>query len=212
MPTKSNLIAYDWQFGKVTGDSSTATNWNKVIYGIDPSDNNDADGDRDDIPRESKKASLDTNTADLHAERSIWRLTLNELYKMYGNSKDVRTEIDLLKLHESQRTGQCRLICVPAKLLRVQPDARYGLLRPHSSGSPAPLHTPVVVVVVAVVDAKQESHPARRPEIDHNYGTPVDACAETHLGSGIFTRSWTNADVTVDCNAWTGKIEPRVQV
>lgn len=54
--------------------------------------------------------------------------------------------------------------------------------------------------------------PARRPEIDHNYGTPVDACAETHLGSGIFTRSWTNADVTVDCNAWTGKIEPRVQV
>lgn len=62
-------------------------------------------------------------------------------------------------MHESQRTGQCRLICVPAKLLRVQPDARYGLLRPHSSGSPAPLHTPVVVVVVAVVDAKQESHP-----------------------------------------------------
>ena len=49
--------------------------------------------------------------------------------------------------------------------------------------------------------------PARRPEVDRDYGTPTGACAETHSGSGVFTRSWTRADVTVDCNTWTGKID-----
>ena len=50
--------------------------------------------------------------------------------------------------------------------------------------------------------------PARRPELDRDYGTPMGACVETHSGSGVFTRSWTRADVTVDCNAWTGTIDP----
>ena len=50
--------------------------------------------------------------------------------------------------------------------------------------------------------------PARRPELDRDYGTPKGACTETHPGTGVFTRSWTRADITVDCNAWVGKIDP----
>lgn len=57
----------------------------------------------------------------------------------------------VVQVQESQRTGQCRLICVPKKLSRVQAERRYGSSRPHSSGSPSPLHTSVVVVVVPVV-------------------------------------------------------------
>ena len=50
--------------------------------------------------------------------------------------------------------------------------------------------------------------PKRRPEVDQDYGTPKGICTETHPGSGVFTRSYTRADITVDCNTWTGKIDP----
>jgi hypothetical protein len=48
--------------------------------------------------------------------------------------------------------------------------------------------------------------PARRPELDRDYGVPKGACAETHEGTGIFTREYTKASVAVDCNTWTGTI------
>eukprot|EP00037_Helgoeca_nana_P001449 m.26951 g.26951 ORF g.26951 m.26951 type:complete len:453 (+) comp11861_c0_seq1:244-1602(+) len=40
-------------------------------------------------------------------------------------------------------------------------------------------------------------------EFNLDYGVPVDKiCKETAPDSGIFTREWSNADVTMDCNKW----------
>lgn len=39
-----------------------------------------------------------------------------------------------------------------------------------------------------------------------DYGTPGGTCAETAPGSGIFTRQWSNATVTMDCNTWSGSV------
>jgi hypothetical protein len=40
-------------------------------------------------------------------------------------------------------------------------------------------------------------------EFSRDYGKPLDICAETAANSGVFTRKWTNVDVTMDCNKWT---------
>jgi hypothetical protein len=43
--------------------------------------------------------------------------------------------------------------------------------------------------------------------LDVDYGEPVGFCEETVPGSsGVFTRQWTNANVTMDCNTWTPHI------
>jgi hypothetical protein len=39
-------------------------------------------------------------------------------------------------------------------------------------------------------------------EFTLDYGKPLGLCAETGANSGIFTRKWTNVDVTMDCNSW----------
>jgi hypothetical protein len=46
----------------------------------------------------------------------------------------------------------------------------------------------------------------RPAELDTDYGVPRGVCAETAPGSGVFARAWTKANVTVDCNAWTGTV------
>jgi hypothetical protein len=46
----------------------------------------------------------------------------------------------------------------------------------------------------------------RPAELDTDYGVPLGVCAETAPGSGVFTRAWSRANVTVDCNAWTGTV------
>ena len=51
------------------------------------------------------------------------------------------------------------------------------------------------------------------PEWRADYGEPVDAtrtCAESVPGaSGVFTRAWTKADVSFDCNTFTGSVTPK---
>jgi hypothetical protein len=43
--------------------------------------------------------------------------------------------------------------------------------------------------------------------MDTDYGVPVDpVCAETAPGSGVFTRRWSKADVTLDCGTYTANI------
>jgi hypothetical protein len=41
---------------------------------------------------------------------------------------------------------------------------------------------------------------------DRDYGTPLERCSETVKGSGVFTRRYTNAKITVDCNAFVANI------
>ena len=44
-------------------------------------------------------------------------------------------------------------------------------------------------------------------ELNMDYGEPVDkVCKETAASSGIFTREWSNAHVTMDCNKWAPSI------
>jgi len=39
-----------------------------------------------------------------------------------------------------------------------------------------------------------------------DYGSPTGTCSETAAGSGIFTRAWTKATSTVNCNSLQGSI------
>lgn len=51
------------------------------------------------------------------------------------------------------------------------------------------------------------SAPFTRPaNLDADYGEPVGYCEETAPGSGVFTRQWTKADITLDCNTFTANI------
>jgi len=45
----------------------------------------------------------------------------------------------------------------------------------------------------------------RAPEWDEDFGVPTDGCSETGT-TGVFTRSWTAATVSWDCNAQHGSI------
>ena len=45
------------------------------------------------------------------------------------------------------------------------------------------------------------------PLFERDYGTPVtDSCSENSTTPGVFHRSWTRAEVVMDCNAWMGHI------
>lgn len=50
------------------------------------------------------------------------------------------------------------------------------------------------------------------PELDVDVGEPRGPCAEAAPAgaSGVFTRAWTRADVSFDCNSWTGRVAPSV--
>ena len=51
------------------------------------------------------------------------------------------------------------------------------------------------------------THPFTRPaDLDVDYGVPIGFCAETGPGSGVFTREWTKATVTLDCNSFNATI------
>jgi len=43
-------------------------------------------------------------------------------------------------------------------------------------------------------------------QINWDYGEPTELCKETAPSSGIFTRDWTKATITMDCNTWTPSI------
>lgn len=46
-------------------------------------------------------------------------------------------------------------------------------------------------------------------ELNLDYGEPTnggEVCKETGAGTGIFTREWTKASVTMDCNKWEGTV------
>jgi hypothetical protein len=50
----------------------------------------------------------------------------------------------------------------------------------------------------------------RAAEWDEDFGSPTDgACTETASGSGVYTRAYSKATVTWDCNAMHGKIHPK---
>ena len=43
-----------------------------------------------------------------------------------------------------------------------------------------------------------------------DYGRPLtDSCKEDSARPGVFRRSWTKAEVEMDCNAWAGKVTMR---
>jgi|EP01047_Picozoa_sp_COSAG01_P060923 hypothetical protein len=47
----------------------------------------------------------------------------------------------------------------------------------------------------------------RPPELEHDFGTPVDAtCYEDQASPGVFKRRWTAGMVSMDCNTWTATL------
>jgi hypothetical protein len=43
--------------------------------------------------------------------------------------------------------------------------------------------------------------------MDWDFGVPVDAhCTEVVPNSGVFSRRWSKANVTMDCNTWQPSI------
>ena len=56
-------------------------------------------------------------------------------------------------------------------------------------------------------ERKIDFHRDLRPvEFNADYGVPTNNCTER--SPGVFTRSWTKAEVTVDCNTMEGTITP----
>ena len=47
--------------------------------------------------------------------------------------------------------------------------------------------------------------PERRAELDADYGAPLGPC-EAAQEPGVFTREWSKATITMDCNTWTPTI------
>lgn len=45
----------------------------------------------------------------------------------------------------------------------------------------------------------------RPKELDADYGTPLGLCKET--ATGVFSRGWTKATVSLNCNTWKGSIQ-----
>jgi hypothetical protein len=43
-------------------------------------------------------------------------------------------------------------------------------------------------------------------QLKQNYGVATSACAETSAGTGVFTRTYEHAIVTLDCNKWVGTV------
>lgn len=86
-----------------------------------------------------------------------------------------------VQVHESHITGQCCRICFPAKLSKLQEASMYRSLRPHSFGSPTPLHALVVVEVVVVdvvatVRVVVELEPMQTPQVTgQSWGRPGNA-------------------------------------
>jgi hypothetical protein len=47
----------------------------------------------------------------------------------------------------------------------------------------------------------------RPPEFNEDYGEPSCGCAPLASRPGVFVRPWSKANVTIDCNTLTGKID-----
>ena len=49
----------------------------------------------------------------------------------------------------------------------------------------------------------------RPPELEHDYGTPVDrVCREVDGSPGVYERAWTSGVVRMDCNTWSATLPP----
>lgn len=48
--------------------------------------------------------------------------------------------------------------------------------------------------------------PPRPVGMDTDYGVPLSHCTETAPNSGVFTREWSKATATIDCNQWKGTV------
>eukprot|EP01047_Picozoa_sp_COSAG01_P062814 COSAG01_NODE_8051_length_2940_cov_1.546287_3_plen_256_part_00 len=47
----------------------------------------------------------------------------------------------------------------------------------------------------------------RPPELDWDYGEPISYCTESPAGSGVYTREWTKASVSLNCSSFEAKVE-----
>ena len=47
---------------------------------------------------------------------------------------------------------------------------------------------------------------ARPPLLDSDFGRPMELCKESATGSGVFSREWTRATVSLDTNSNTANI------
>jgi hypothetical protein len=49
-------------------------------------------------------------------------------------------------------------------------------------------------------------------ELNWDYGEPTELCKEIAPNSGIFTREWTEAIISMDCNTWTLTYQNEVEL
>eukprot|EP01052_Picozoa_sp_SAG31_P033519 SAG31_NODE_3800_length_3870_cov_2.092814_3_plen_62_part_00 len=50
----------------------------------------------------------------------------------------------------------------------------------------------------------------RPPQLDLDFGQPIELCHED--ADGLFTREWSKATVTVNCNSYTSEIKLKDQM
>ena len=51
--------------------------------------------------------------------------------------------------------------------------------------------------------------PYRPPELDVDYGTPLETCHAAAGSPGVFVREYTKASIRVDCDHWEATITPK---
>jgi hypothetical protein len=103
-----------------------------------------------------------------------------------------------------------------ARLARVQPHipgkyspgAKGGALRTVAWPYPLPRARYLRTVVPGCPRTRVPTCHWQVPEQIHwDYGVPNGLCKETAPNSGVFTRDWTKATVSLDCNTWTPTIK-----
>lgn len=95
--TFNNRFAYNWQFNKQEASIDDISDFQNVKFAKE----NESPFYTGETPKIHESAP-ETKRGDL----SIWRLTLNELFKMWGDVKHVRTEIDELSKYICNYEGQ----------------------------------------------------------------------------------------------------------
>ena len=91
-------------------------------------------------------------------------------------------------------------------LLSRGPYAFFGLVTAHDESPPLlPHSTPLPPArrygwTGCISPTRPFSRP---PSIDREYGAPLNNCSETAPGSHVWTRNFTGADVSIDCDSFT---------
>ncbi len=143
-------------------------------------------------------------------------LAKSEGYPRANNTESAPTKGTTISEARSGCSAWHRVACDPSSVLHKIP-LTLSWTR-NDGGKSFPLPAPVQDIATHMLVRGQIAYLSygwigctsdyeRPAALNYDYGEPVDPiCHETTPGSGIFTRRWSKATVTLDCNTFTPNI------